>query len=50
MKKRSDFPPGWDEARVRRVLDHYEDPSDEAAGVGRPANSCSKDTPRFLRH
>ncbi len=25
------FPPGWDEERVRRVLDHYEEQSDEAA-------------------
>ena len=22
--KQSGFPPGWDEERVRRVLDHYE--------------------------
>jgi hypothetical protein len=25
------FPPGWDEARVRRVLDHYESQSDDEA-------------------
>ena len=25
------FPPGWDEARVRRVLQHYESQSDEEA-------------------
>lgn len=25
------FPPGWDEDRVRRVLDHYEDQTDEEA-------------------
>ena len=25
------FPPGWDEARVRQVLDHYESQSDEEA-------------------
>ncbi|PYV09331.1 MAG: hypothetical protein DMG07_23480 [Acidobacteria bacterium] len=25
------FPPGWDEDRVRRVLDHYETQSDEEA-------------------
>ena len=31
MKKQSKFPPGWDEARVRRVLEHYESQSDEAA-------------------
>ena len=31
MKKQSKFPPGWDEARVQRVLDHYEGQSDEEA-------------------
>jgi len=25
------FPPGWDEARVQRVLEHYEAQSDEEA-------------------
>lgn len=25
------FPPGWDEARVKSVLDHYESQSDEEA-------------------
>ena len=36
MKDQSKFPPGWDEARVRRVLEHYEGQSaaeDEAAFV-----------------
>lgn len=28
---RTAFPPGWDEARVRRVLEHYESQSDEEA-------------------
>lgn len=28
MKKRNRFPPGWDDARVQRVLDHYEAQSD----------------------
>jgi hypothetical protein len=31
MRKQSQFPPGWDEARVRRVLAHYEAQSDEEA-------------------
>jgi hypothetical protein len=31
MTKQSHFPPGWDEARVRRVLEHYESQSDEEA-------------------
>ena len=31
MTKQSQFPPGWDEARVRRLLEHYETQSDEAA-------------------
>lgn len=31
MMKQSKFPPGWDEARVQRVLKHYEAQTDEAA-------------------
>ena len=31
MRKQTQFPPGWDEARVRRVLEHYEAQSDEEA-------------------
>jgi hypothetical protein len=29
--KQASFPPGWDEARVRRVLEHYEQQSDDEA-------------------
>lgn len=29
--KRRKFPAGWSEERVRRVLDHYENQSDEQA-------------------
>ena len=29
MKKQSKFPPGWDEARVHRVIEHYETQTDE---------------------
>jgi hypothetical protein len=31
MKKRSQFPKGWDEARVKRVLKHYTAQTDEEA-------------------
>ena len=31
MKKQSKFPPGWDEARVQRVLEQYEAQRDEEA-------------------
>ncbi|MHB8869083.1 MAG: hypothetical protein ACYC6T_02170 [Thermoleophilia bacterium] len=31
MTKQSDFPTGWDEARVQRVLEHYENQTDEGA-------------------
>ena len=27
----SKYPPGWDESRVRRVLEHYETQTDEEA-------------------
>jgi len=29
--KQSRFPPGWDEERVRRVLAHYEEQTEEEA-------------------
>lgn len=29
--KQANFPQGWDEERVRRVLEHYEKQSDEEA-------------------
>jgi hypothetical protein len=29
--KKSKFPKGWDEERVRRVLDHYEDQTEDEA-------------------
>jgi hypothetical protein len=29
--KQSKFPPGWNEQRVRRVLEHYEQQTDEEA-------------------
>lgn len=29
MKSQTQFPPGWDEARVRRVLEHYEAQTDD---------------------
>jgi len=31
MKKQSSFPPGWDEDRVRRVVEHYEEQTEEEA-------------------
>jgi hypothetical protein len=31
MTQQSKFPAGWDEERVRRVLEHYEQQSDEEA-------------------
>ena len=30
-KKQQKFPPGWDEARVREVLEHYQGQSDAEA-------------------
>jgi hypothetical protein len=31
MRKQSSFPPGWDEDRVRRVVEHYEEQTEEEA-------------------
>ena len=28
-KPKQEYPPGWDEKRVREVIDHYENQSDE---------------------
>ena len=28
MTKKTNFPPGWDESRVKRVLQHYESQSE----------------------
>ncbi|MBM4094567.1 MAG: hypothetical protein FJ276_34955 [Planctomycetes bacterium] len=33
MSRQSRFPEGWDEARVRRVLEQYERQSDDAAAA-----------------
>jgi hypothetical protein len=31
MMRQSKYPPGWDEQRVRQVIDHYEQQSEEEA-------------------
>ena len=31
MKNTTNFPPGWDEGRVRRLLQHYESQTEEEA-------------------
>ncbi len=31
MTKKTNFPPGWDESRVKRVLEHYESQSEYEA-------------------
>ena len=31
MKKQNRFPPGWNDARVQRVLAHYDEQSDSEA-------------------
>lgn len=33
MKRKNEFPAGWDEQRVREVLDYYENQSDEDAAA-----------------
>ncbi len=35
MKKRSKLPEGWDEERVKRVIEHYEGSSQRARRRGR---------------
>ena len=31
MTKKTNYPPGWDEFRVKRVLEHYESQSEDEA-------------------
>ena len=33
MSQMNEFPPGWDEERVREVIDHYESQTDEEAAA-----------------
>ena len=43
--KQANFPEGWDEERVRRVLEHYERQSDEeAVAEGEAANESTTHT------
>jgi hypothetical protein len=43
MSKRTKFPDGWDEARVKRVLEHYETQSEEQAVAEDEAASEQRD-------
>jgi len=31
MSKKTQYPPGWDESRVKKVLEHYEGQSEDEA-------------------
>ena len=43
MKKRNRFPKGWDEARVKRALKHYEEQTDDE-GVAEDESSFEAPT------
>jgi len=43
MSKPTKFPEGWDDARVKRVLDHYETQSEEQAVAEDEAASEQRD-------
>jgi len=43
MSKRTKFPEGWDESRVKRVLEHYEGQSEEQAVAEDEAASEQRD-------
>ena len=50
MKKINEFPSGWDERRVRDILEHYESQTDEEAAAehetaGRGITSLSDKPP-----
>ncbi|MGH9381523.1 MAG: hypothetical protein ACRD2Z_13030 [Thermoanaerobaculia bacterium] len=42
--KKQDFPRGWDEQRVREVLDYYENQSDEEAAAEHEAALAPHET------
>lgn len=45
MRKQGKFPPGWDEARVKRVLEHYQSqPEIEAVAEDEAAYESSVET------
>ena len=33
MSQKNEFPPGWDDARVREVIDYYDNQTDEEAAA-----------------
>ena len=43
MSKRTKFPEGWDDARVKRVLEHYETQPEEQAVAEDEAAAEQKD-------
>jgi hypothetical protein len=43
MKRANEFPLGWDEQRVRQVLDHYESQTHEEAAAEHEAALSSPD-------
>ena len=44
------FPPGWDEEKVRRVLAHYEDQTEEEALVEDEAGIAPSETVMNVPH
>ena len=42
------FPPGWDEARIQRVLAHYENQTDDEA-VAEDEASWGPDSPTMMQ-
>ncbi len=44
MTNRTKFPPGWDEARVKKVLGHYESQSEDEAVAEDEAAFVSTET------
>src|SRR5215208_2038447 len=47
--KQSSFPAGWDEARVRRLIDHYEKQSAEAVAENDAASLCEQKKRRIMK-
>ncbi len=50
MSKQNRFPPGWDEARVKQVLGHYESQTEEEAVLEDEAAFDSSETIMNIPH
>jgi hypothetical protein len=49
MSEKTKFPPGWDEERVKQVIEHYESQSEDEAVAEDEATLGSTDTAQMQK-